>query len=173
MPAKSGLHSFNHAIGGFDVFGYHLVNVLLHAATSALFVAAARKMLIQPSEHLLALVGLLFALHPIHTEAVSGLVGRAEVLAGLFFLASFLCYVKAVEQKAAKWVMASLAFVGLATLSKEQGSAGSLLSLTWPGVTIVAVNAAYDLFIYTGMDFRDWLKYFGYLKPPKSSPVLK
>jgi hypothetical protein len=30
--------------------------------------------------------GLLFALHPVHVEAVAGIVGRADILAGIFFL---------------------------------------------------------------------------------------
>ena len=30
--------------------------------------------------------GLLFALHPVHVEAVAGIVGRADILAGVFFL---------------------------------------------------------------------------------------
>lgn len=39
-----------------------------------------------------SLAASLFATHPIHTEAVSSIVGRADLLACLFFLLSFLCY---------------------------------------------------------------------------------
>ena len=36
--------------------------------------------------------GLLFALHPIHTEAVVNVVGRAELLSAMFFLLAFASY---------------------------------------------------------------------------------
>lgn len=41
---------------------------------------------------------LLFAIHPIHTEAVTGIVGRAESLCSIFFLTSFLLYKKATQK---------------------------------------------------------------------------
>ena len=42
----------------------------------------------------LCLVAALFATHPIHTEAVTGLVGRAEVLAAIFYLMSLFAYAR-------------------------------------------------------------------------------
>lgn len=42
---------------------------------------------------------MLFAVHPIHTEAVTGVVGRAETLSSVFFLAAFLFYSKATRKK--------------------------------------------------------------------------
>lgn len=43
------------------------------------------------------LSSLLFALHPIHTEAVAGVVGRADVGSTAFALLSFICYVKFIK----------------------------------------------------------------------------
>ncbi len=40
------------------------------------------------------LAALLFAVHPVHTEAVAGVVGRADVLAAVFFLGSVLAYAR-------------------------------------------------------------------------------
>lgn len=42
---------------------------------------------------------MLFAVHPIHTEAVTGVVGRAETLSSVFFLAAFLFYSNATKRK--------------------------------------------------------------------------
>ncbi|KAG0715207.1 Transmembrane and TPR repeat-containing protein 4 [Chionoecetes opilio] len=44
------------------------------------------------------LAAILFATHPIHTEAVSGIVGRADLLCALFVFIAFLSYVRAVKQ---------------------------------------------------------------------------
>lgn len=41
--------------------------------------------------------GFLFSLHPIHTEAVAGIVGRADITACIFYIISFLSYVKHVR----------------------------------------------------------------------------
>jgi hypothetical protein len=67
---------------------FHSVNILLHAAVSAgLYVVGLRRLgMRRPAARLAAV---LFALHPVHTEAVAGIVGRADLLAGLFMLASF------------------------------------------------------------------------------------
>ncbi|CAH2092282.1 unnamed protein product [Euphydryas editha] len=42
---------------------------------------------------------ILFAVHPIHSEAVTGVVGRAEMLSSLFFLGALLCYARAASRR--------------------------------------------------------------------------
>ena len=117
-----GLNSY---LGGQDVFGYHLFNVLLHATNSvgvyALLLATLRLSLRdrrgaeRPSERRLAasaLVGaLLFALHPLQTQAVTYVVQRMTALATGFYLASFLFYVHVVRD-ASGW-RRGLAWFGL------------------------------------------------------------
>lgn len=85
-------YKLNYIIGGFRPFGYHLVNILLHCLATGLVVKLSR--------HLLnhgwgpAITGSLFASHPIHTEAVAGIVGRADLAACNFYLLAFLFYMK-------------------------------------------------------------------------------
>lgn len=84
----------NHLLGGFQPWGYHLVNVLLHCLATGLVVRVARKVFPQSCIPVgPAVAGLLFATHPIHTEAVAGIVGRADLAACNFYLLSFLAYV--------------------------------------------------------------------------------
>lgn len=83
---------FNHWLGGLRPFGYHLGNTLLHGVVTLLFAHVARLLLRRSVPT--AVAGLLFAAHPIHTEAVAGVVGRADILACLFFLLAFLCYMR-------------------------------------------------------------------------------
>jgi hypothetical protein len=96
--------------GGRDPFGYHIVNVLLHAVVSALVVPAVFLSLdrgagaapakdARDAASWTAVPGfaaLLFAAHPIHAEAVQNITGRAEVLMAVFFLAGFIAYASAV-----------------------------------------------------------------------------
>lgn len=66
----------NHAVGGMDPWGYHLVNVLLHAAVTGLFTNFSR--ILFGDGYWTLIAGLLFASHPIHTEVVAGIVGRGR-----------------------------------------------------------------------------------------------
>lgn len=61
----------NHALGALNPFGYHLGNVLLHALVSALFTYIVKDITKRPLTAYIS--GLLFASHPVHTEAVAGI----------------------------------------------------------------------------------------------------
>ena len=60
-----------------DAWKFHLVNLLLHAAVTALVAELARRL---GGLKLAWIVGLLFAVHPVHVEAVANIVGRAELM---------------------------------------------------------------------------------------------
>uniref|UniRef100_A0A8C4IBL6 dolichyl-phosphate-mannose--protein mannosyltransferase n=1 Tax=Dicentrarchus labrax TaxID=13489 RepID=A0A8C4IBL6_DICLA len=138
----------NYALHGLRPWGYHLLNLVLHALVTALFTAFSRPLLGGGLWSLLA--GLLFASHAIHTEAVSGVVGRADVGAALFFLLSLLCYMRhcglrgnpcgTFQSSSAAWcwgwMLGSLWCAAASMLWKEQG------------VTVLAVSAVYDLFVF-------------------------
>ncbi|CAG0892594.1 unnamed protein product [Cyprideis torosa] len=74
---------------GLHPLGFHIVNVLLHCLNVAFVFHIARRIL-RFSWHASFMATLLFATHPVHTEAVAGIVGRADVLCGAFFLCSFI-----------------------------------------------------------------------------------
>jgi hypothetical protein len=77
-----------HAWGGMPL-GFHAVNMLLHAAVCLLVLALLSRFL----PRMPALVGaLIFAVHPVHVEAVANVVGAAELLVALSFLGACLLY---------------------------------------------------------------------------------
>jgi len=69
---------------------FHLVNFLLHGLASILVYRLARLLFEAPGPALVA--GLLFAVHPVHVEAVTNLVGRAELLCAIFAIVAVLLY---------------------------------------------------------------------------------
>lgn len=113
-PITFGSFALNWAIGGDHPFGYHLVNVLLNAIVALLLYLVLRKLLenVANGELLAWIAALLFALHPIHTEAVASVVGRSELLAAAFLLGAWLLHLQ--DQP----YLALLCFL-LALLSKE------------------------------------------------------
>ena len=85
-PLTTLTFALDHALHGLEPFGYHLVNVVLHAAVTVLVLSVLAAVPVALRTAVAA--ALLFAVHPIHTEAVASVVGRAELLAAAgFFLA--------------------------------------------------------------------------------------
>ena len=74
--------------GTSQAAGYHLTNILLHAANSVLVLVALRKLKV-PGAWLAAM---LFAVHPVNVESVAWITERKNVLSGLFYLAALVAY---------------------------------------------------------------------------------
>lgn len=108
---------------GLTPFSFHLVNVLMHSLATYLFVAFAKAVL--KCRLSLWTSSLLFALHPIHTEAVAGIVGRADILSAIFFLLALLAFKKhqKVSKKSGdeKYLALTVLSATCAMFSKEQG----------------------------------------------------
>jgi protein O-mannosyl-transferase len=113
-PVTFSTFALNRAAGGAQPFGYHLVNLLLHAAvTLLLYLLLGGLLEPEPQARTVAFVAaLLFAVHPIHTEAVASVVGRSELLAGGFLFAAWLLHLRDRQ-------IPALVFFLLALLSKE------------------------------------------------------
>jgi len=125
-PLTTLTFALDHALHGLEPFGYHVVNVALHAAVSMLVLAVFAAVTAAPRIALAS--ALLFATHPVHTEAVANLVGRAELLAaGGFFLAwrAWIAADAATARGAAAlpWVIATAAAYFLAMCGKENAVA--------------------------------------------------
>lgn len=130
--------------------GYHLVNAFLH--TIATFLYTLTIALVIRRMFITVVAGLLFAIHPIHTEAVAGIVGRADVLCTIFFLLSLLTFVKYCEMQTAQsrnrhiWIVLTFALVTASTLSKELG------------ITSLGVCAVYYVFYHSRLTLRELLE---------------
>jgi len=113
-------YALNYAIAGLSPFHYHLVNVLLHAGNSALVYLLSMALF---KKRGVAIAGAaIFALHPIHTEAVAYIVGRAELVAAAFLFLSWTWYLRWSDASAGgrgRWLAASIVAFGLALFSKE------------------------------------------------------
>ncbi len=98
---------------------FHATNVLLHAAASAL---VAWLVLRLDGGRAAALgAGLLFAVHPVHVEAVANLVGRAEVLAALGVLAA--CHLHLSTRVSTGARVAGIAVLYLLALGAKESAA--------------------------------------------------
>lgn len=116
-------------VHGRQVVPFHVVNVLLHAAATLLLVSLLRKVGVAPPAACAA--ALLYAVHPIHVEAVTSLVGRGETLSAFFALAFLHCAVRLLRApRDSAFVLAgAICLYALAVLTKESGAVVAGLAL--------------------------------------------
>jgi len=109
-PVANLSFALNYYLHGYNVQGYHLVNVCIHLLTGLLLYLLLVATMQTPAfcnldkrvgderlpyEWLAFLAALLWLVHPLQTQSVSYVVQRMNSMAAMFYLASMLCYVRA------------------------------------------------------------------------------
>jgi protein O-mannosyl-transferase len=90
-PATTAVLGLTWSAGGGSPLAFHVLNVALHAGVTAAVVLLLAG--VMPTGAAL-LAGLLFAVHPVHVEAVANVVGVAELLSTLFVLLACLVWTR-------------------------------------------------------------------------------
>lgn len=134
-------YGVEYSLWGMEPFGYHLVNVLFHAANTFLVFTLGlmifRKIFGGAKDGQTgALAGafmaaMVFGLHPQHVESVAWVSERKDVLSGFFFLLSvifYICYAQGQRKKLFYW--ASFVSFVLAVLGKP-------MAITLPVVLLI------------------------------------
>jgi len=87
-PLTVSTFAIEHRLWGAAPAGYHAMNVAVHAGNTLLVLRVASTLV--PSLTAAVIAAAVFAVHPVHTEAVAEIVGRADLLSTLFFMLAFL-----------------------------------------------------------------------------------
>lgn len=91
-PVVTLSYFIDYTIWHLDPLGYHLTNILLHAANSTLFFVFTLQVLKKRTTALIS--ALFFSSYPLFSEAVNAVGFREDLLAFLFFLLAFILYLK-------------------------------------------------------------------------------
>jgi protein O-mannosyl-transferase len=131
-------------IHGGAVIPFHAVNLALHVLVTLLLAGLLLRLDLPPPTALGA--ALLFAVHPIHVEAVTSIVGRGETLAAAFVLGSLRAGLDAATRGGRRGLRLALAllFAALADLTKESAAIAPallLLLLAWEAEGGLAARA--------------------------------
>lgn len=131
-PLENLTFALDYAVWGLNPFGFHLTSLLLHAVNVLLLFALTSRAVLDgrglaasgadsgPSAAVPAFVAAaLFAVHPVMTEAVGYVSGRAEVLCGTFFLLAVLAMRDGLVHRRSALIATSLVAFGLAVVAKE------------------------------------------------------
>ncbi|NWJ44733.1 MAG: glycosyltransferase family 39 protein [Chloroflexi bacterium] len=113
---------------GLNPMGYHLTNLLLHAANSLLVSLLAQ--VLAKNRRVALATGVLFALSPIHAEAVIWISGRPDLIAAFFSLLALVAGLYFFENRKLWLYLLSLLAFGGAIFSKES-------AITFPLVLLV------------------------------------
>jgi len=114
-PLLNLTFAINYALGGLNVWGYHVFNLLVHTLAGLTLFGIVRRTLASrlatrgseisnlrfeisaDATPVAAAVAVLWVVHPLQTEAVTYISQRAESLMGLFYLLTLYCFVRGVE----------------------------------------------------------------------------
>ena len=147
MPLTWITYGLDYVVWGLNPYGYHLTNIVLHAANAALVYLVAQRLfrIVWPDTSAAgvdglriaaALAALVFGVHPLRVESVAWITERRDVLSGFFFLLAVLMYLRACEVESrdgrpwSKFYWAAVGTFVLALLSKS-------MAVTLPVVLLV------------------------------------
>ena len=125
-PLTNSTYLLNYSIlgNGASPFGYHCFNLLLHLANILLLYLCCLYLFDRrdPTGVLALAAAALFGVHPVLTEGVTNIVGRADMLAAFGVLAGLLCHIRAASatgRARTLWLVALSAAVAIGICSKE------------------------------------------------------
>jgi tetratricopeptide (TPR) repeat protein len=146
----------------YDVWGYHLVNLIIHLINACLVWWLTRLIFSAPAiknlaiakykDELAFITALFFVTHPLATQSVTYIVQRMASMTAMFYLLSVAAYMKArlIETSVAKYLLFAVCFLSaiLALLTKEN-------AFTLP-IALVLVEFFLLRTKITGINFRDY-----------------
>jgi Tfp pilus assembly protein PilF len=155
---KQGIRNYYRPVTGlefllcyklFGLFppGFHLFSILMHCLIVGLVYAVTLELMSDQSFALIAAA--LFALHPIHTEAVDWLGAVSDLEVSIFYLAAFWLFLRLGREQGRRAILTQAAMLGsflVATLSKE-------IAMTLP-----VAATLYEYFCRADREETDWQK---------------
>ena len=143
----------NYALGGYQVAGYHVFNLIVHFFNAVLAFAILRRALTSkrspdaPHRDMTWLayaIAVLWLLHPLLTESVTYVSQRAESLMALFLLLTLYCSIRGMESPSkAFWFDSAMVTCALGMCTKEVMVVAPFLVLAYDYVFVApALHAA-------------------------------
>src|SRR6266542_2423579 len=133
QPLSWMTYGLDYLIWGMNPIGYHLTNLILHAANAVFFYCVCRQLIaraLSTPDHgswrlttSATFAALIFAIHPLRVESVAWATERRDVLSGFFFLWTIYCYLRANsssygDSQSKRWLGTALVTYVLSLLAK-------------------------------------------------------
>ena len=133
--------AINYALGGYNVWSYHALNLTGHILAGLTLLGIVRRTLLQPplrerfgvaANELALATAVLWTVHPLQTESVTYIIQRAESIMGLFYLLTLYCFIRGAESvRRGVWYGLSVTACALGMASKEVMMSAPLMVLLY------------------------------------------
>lgn len=131
--------ALNYRLGGLAPWSYHAVNLLIHLVAAVALFGLVRRTLRSPrlasryapiAGPLALAVALVWAVHPLQTQAVTYVIQRCESLMGMCYLLTLYCAVRSfTAERSRRWVIAAAVACIAGMLSKQVMVTAPLMAL--------------------------------------------
>lgn len=119
-PLRNISYTVDYSLWQLNPFGYHLSNLVLHVLNCVLLFLVSSRLMGKTAAGFAA--GMIYAVHPVLTEAIAWIKGRDDLLVSFFFLSATLCFLHILDNpKLGRWSLLFLFLVVCTLLSKEAG----------------------------------------------------
>lgn len=146
-------YKLDYFIWGYNPFGYHLTNNILHGLNSILVFFVTKKLItryyyknesVENREKIFTITiitTILFIIHPTHVESISWVSERKDLLYAFFYLSSIYCYMKYLDvpNKNNKFYILALLIFTFSCLSKA-------MAVTLPAILLIIDLCPYNRF---------------------------
>jgi len=129
-PVQTVTYMLAYSIGGLSPTPYHAFSLLYHTAAGVFVYLIALELMLAPGIALA--IAALFAVHPIHTEAVAWIAGIPDVACGAFYFGAVWCFLRYLHETRLSWLFGSCTMFLAALLSKE-------MAVTLPFVLLLLI----------------------------------
>ena len=164
-PVPALVTLVNYQVSGLNVYGYHVVNTLVHWLTAVLLgeivILACDRIDLGQKRLFGALTALLWAAHPMNSQAVVYIYQRMESIMSLFFVLAVLCHLKTLTARGknrTRWTAGCVVAATLSILSKESAAPLILFlplaewCLSKPGVSLMqTIKNRWRLYLVLGL----------------------
>jgi len=118
---------------GMGFSGFHLLNLIVHTINALMIYSLSLRLMERVSGRRKAIIiSILWAIHPVQSEAVTYISGRSSSLMAMFYLGSILAYVYGIEKQRRIYLyLVSPVFFLMAVLTKETALIFPLALLLW------------------------------------------
>lgn len=161
-PLQEVIYILVYQVSGLSPIAYHLANLILHSAATVLVFLLCLEVGLDSFVALLA--GSIFAVHPVHTEAVTWIAGVGDLACGAFYFGalaslfrylrsgiarwrwiSSICFLAALFSKEMAATFPIVVFLILMAKAKPRMNLKGVASLMWPYIVASGIYAGFRL----------------------------
>jgi tetratricopeptide (TPR) repeat protein len=140
-PVVSLTVALNYAVSGYEVWSYHIFNLVIHILAGLMLYVIVRRTLLcdrlkdrfgNYATILAGAAAAIWLVHPIQTQSVTYIVQRAESLMGLFYLFTLYSAIRVMQSgRSAGWLVLSIVCCALGMATKEAMATAPVLVLLY------------------------------------------